>query len=243
MAVTGAIAGSAAIGIYSADRSASAQEKGAKRAARSQEKSNAMNIDFQREVFEQQREDAAPWREAGIAALNDLSAMIDDGQIDPGEFKFEFSQEDPSYNFRFNEGMKAIENRQQAMGLSQSGAAMKELMRYGQDMAKQEYNNEFNRDVTEYSLANKRIQDIYNRIAGVAGTGQQATSEINNAANAMAGRTGDAITRSGIAQANAFTQAGNAQAQQWQSTANATNQALGNYMLWDMYGNSAGAGG
>lgn len=51
----------------------------------------------------------------------------------------------PGYNFRREEGEKAIERGAAAQGMSMSGAQMKDLNRFNQDMASTEYDNWFNR--------------------------------------------------------------------------------------------------
>jgi hypothetical protein len=52
---------------------------------------------------------------------------------------------DPSYQFRLNEGNRAIEGSQAAKGLLRTGGTLKDLMGYGQDLASQEYGNAYNR--------------------------------------------------------------------------------------------------
>ena len=42
---------------------------------------------------------------------------------------------DPSYQFRFNEGMRPIETSRAAQGLTRTGATLKALSRYGQNFA------------------------------------------------------------------------------------------------------------
>ena len=72
-----------------------------------------------------------PWREAGTDALGKLQKKIDDG---PGEFK-----RSPGYQFRLDEGQKAIERGAAARGGVLSGAATKAAMKYGQRFATEDY--------------------------------------------------------------------------------------------------------
>ena len=67
-------------------------------------------------------------------------------------------QMDPGYQFRMDEGQKGIDRRIGAMGLRNSGAALKAATRFGQDYASNEFGN------------------VFNRLSGVAGTGQAATN-------------------------------------------------------------------
>jgi hypothetical protein len=65
---------------------------------------------------------------------------------------------DPGYQFRLNEGNKGLDRRIGAMGLRNSGAALKAATRFGQDYASNEFGN------------------VFNRLSGLAGTGQAATN-------------------------------------------------------------------
>lgn len=58
-------------------------------------------------------------------------------------------QTDPGYNFRMSEGIKALERSASARGLLQSGATLKGITRFGQDLASDEYQNAFQRYLTE----------------------------------------------------------------------------------------------
>jgi len=229
-----AIAGSAGVGVVSSVLQGDAQKDAAKRGARTQQRISDQNIGLQKEIFDQQREDAEPWREAGIVALNKLTAMMDENQFDPGTFKFKFDKEDPSYDFRFNEGMKAIENRQRAAGNSMSGAASKELIRYGQDFASQEYGNEYARDVNEYNMETNRLTNLYNRLAGVSGVGQTATNDINANASNMGRNVGNVMSNNAAAQNRSSVMQGQAIADGYQGVSRSINQGVGNYMLWNM---------
>ncbi|MGI9304106.1 MAG: hypothetical protein ACR2RB_15600, partial [Gammaproteobacteria bacterium] len=117
------------------------QSKAAGRAADSQLQATRENIDFQREIFEQQREDLAPWREAGINALTQMEEGVAQGRFDPGAFQFEFNQDDPSYQFRLAEGVRARDRSAAARGRLLSGAQDRAITRYGPDYASTEYQN------------------------------------------------------------------------------------------------------
>lgn len=99
-------------------------------------------------IFQQQRQDFAPWREAGARGLTRLERLVN--------VPFEQS---PGYNFRFNEGVRAIDRAAAARGMLGSGARLRALQRYGQGIASDEYSN------------------YVNRLAALAGIGQTATSQ------------------------------------------------------------------
>lgn len=52
---------------------------------------------------------------------------------------------DPSYQFRYNQGLDAAQRGAAASGMLGSGNRLAELMSYGQGMASQEYGNQFSR--------------------------------------------------------------------------------------------------
>lgn len=104
-------------------------------------------------IFAQQREDFAPWREAGERGLSRLEQLVN--------VPFEAS---PGYNFRFNEGVRAIDRGAAARGMLGSGARLRALQRYGQGIAADEYAN------------------YMNRLAALTGIGQTATAQSASAA-------------------------------------------------------------
>jgi len=57
----------------------------------------------------------------------------------------QFSPNDPSYKFRYDQGLEAVNRSLAAQGQIGSGLQMKSLMDYGQGAASQEYGNEWNR--------------------------------------------------------------------------------------------------
>lgn len=127
-------------------------------------------------------------------------------------------QQDPGYAFRLAEGQKALERSGSAKGMTLSGAQQKALTGYGQGMASQEYGNAYNRYTTDQT-------NLYNRLAGVAGTGQTAANQIGtfgaNAANQISSNQ---------------LGAGNANAAAWTAGTGALSNGLnswGNYNAWN----------
>jgi hypothetical protein len=132
---------------------------------------------------------------------------------------------DPGYQFRMDEGMKGVERSAASRGGLFSGAAGKQLQRFGQGLASQEYGNAYNR-------YNADQTNQYNRIAGVVNTGQGATNQVSNAAANFGDQAasnligaGNAQAAGGIAQANAIT-GGINDAFNYYNQSNALNKAL-----------------
>lgn len=89
----------------------------------------------QRYMYDQQRADQEPWRQAGMSALTQMQSGDIMGNI----------ENDPGYKFRLKQGLNAINASGSARGSLNSGATMKALTRYGQDYASNEYQNAYNR--------------------------------------------------------------------------------------------------
>ena len=57
---------------------------------------------------------------------------------------------DPSYQFRLQQGTKALEGSAWARGVGRTGGTLKDLMGYGQGLASEEYGNAYNRALQEW---------------------------------------------------------------------------------------------
>lgn len=117
-----------------------------------------------------------PWMDNGAWAIGQGANML--GKSGPEAAKNAFLQ-DPGYQFRVDEGQRALERSAAARGGLASGKAIKDTIRFGQGMGSQEFGNSFN------------------RLMSVAGMGQTATgqgadyrTQIGNAE--AAGRVGSA---------------------------------------------------
>ena len=86
--------------------------------------------------------------------------------------------EDPSYQFRLNEGMKALERSAAAKGTLRTGNTLQDLMRYGQDYASQEYDKATQRALAQHGANYATTRDMY--------LPQYATWEARNRANETA---------------------------------------------------------
>lgn len=137
---------------------------------------------LQQQMFEEQRQDQAPWRQAGAQALSQLQ--------DPS-FNQTFSgvnlQNDPGYQFRMQEGQRALQRSAAARGGLNSGAFAKALTQYGQDYASNEYNNAYNRFTNDQT-------NRFNRLSSIAGLGQNANAQLGTLGANYAGQVGNNLT-------------------------------------------------
>lgn len=101
-------------------------------------------------------------------------------------------QQDPGYQFRLGEGVNALEAGAAARGGLNSGSAMKALQKFGQDYGSAEFGN------------------VFNRLAGVSGTGLSAASMGNAAGQNYATGAGNALSAYGNASAAGAIGVGNA---------------------------------
>ena len=121
-------------------------------------------------------------------------------------------QADPGYGFRMSEGMKALERSAAARGGLLSGATLKGVQRFGQDLASQEYTNAFNRYQAERAARLAPLQSL-------AGVGQTTAQQIGQAGMQAAQNIGDTQMSGAAARASGYV-----------GGANALTQGLGTYL-------------
>jgi hypothetical protein len=181
-----------------------ASSNAAQTAAQASGAASDASVGEQRRQFDLSRADQQPFLTAGTGAVNRLGAGVAPG----GEFgaampfNFQYS-EDPGAAFRMSEGIKALDRSAASRGGLLSGATMKGAQRYGQDLASQEYNNAFNRYVTGFNANTGERNQLYNRLAGVAGTGQTTAGQLASQGANMASNIGNAYMTSAANTGNA----------------------------------------
>ena len=156
-------------GLVGAMIGADASKKAAKTQAKSAKDANKLIWD----MYQQSRDDSMPWLTTGKDALGKLSDMTKDGSDYMRGFNLSDFQADPGYQFRMDEGQKALERSAAANGNLNSGATLKALSRYGQDYASNEYNNAYNRWNNDHTTT-------WNRLSSLAGMGQTQSAQLGN---------------------------------------------------------------
>jgi hypothetical protein len=124
----------------------------------------------------------SPYARTGAQANRQLSDSLAAG-FNPGDL-----ENDPGYQFRLQQGQKALNQGLAARGMGQSGAAMKAAQEYGQGFANSEYADAYNRWLqNNQQLAQKSGQGaniagaqagIYDQMGDI---GANATGARNNA--------------------------------------------------------------
>lgn len=156
------------------------------KAAKAQSKAAQAALEEQRRQYEQDRADLAPWRQTGASALSRLAGEYGlDGQ--PQQSQFTTS---PGYQFRMSQGLQAIDRSRAARGLLNSGAADKARMGYAEGLGAQEYDS------------------YWNRLASLAGVGQNATNTTVAAGQNSTNNITNLLTRQGDARASSYANTG-----------------------------------
>ena len=202
--------------------------KSAEKAGQMQSDSAKYAADLQNQQYQQTRQDMQPWMQAGKQALGGLQQLVNNSpqfsdamgqnmqrQYNSGAYTngldAQSFYQDPSYQWRKQQGMDNIQAQAAAGGGLFSGATLKALNDYNSNLASQEYGNAWQRNMTEsqnrfnvdsnlrsqdYNIFNSERSRQYNEMANLAGVGQTAATNLaglgaNNAANmgemAMAG--------------------------------------------------------
>ena len=184
----------------------------------------------------------------GVAGYDPASAMRNFGAAD--------FQADPGYAFRLSEGMKALDRTAASRGGLLSGATLKGAQRYGSDLASQEYGNAYNRFQANRATQSQEYQNAFNRyqaeraaqeqgygnafnrfqaertntlapLQSLAGVGQSATQQAQQASQNYAAGTSSALANYGNAAASNIIGAGNARASGYMGAANALGSSVG----------------
>lgn len=141
------------------------------------------------------------------AQITDLEGQISQSQQSGGEAGPDYSSffQSPGYQFRQDEGIRAIDRSASARGQLMSGGTLRELQRYGQGLASSEFGN------------------YANRLASIAGLGQ--TTAFQGAQ--LGAQTGAQVGQSVANIGQSVMAGGTAQAFGVQNASNAFQQGLG----------------
>jgi hypothetical protein len=232
-----------------ATQAADTQSAAALEAARIQAQSADKALQLQRDQWNQTQTNQQPWLNAGTNALTQMQYGQYSNPTPWKDFSMSDYQQDPGYQFRLSEGLKALDRTAAARGGLLSGATLKGAQRYGQDLASQEYNAAYGRYNTDQANRIGQENTGYNRLAALAGVGQTANSQLNaagqnfaNAGSNIYGNLGSA-TAAGINAAGTAGAAGiNAAGQSYaagqlgtgNSWANALNSGVSSYGQYNL---------
>ena len=222
--VAGAIVVGAGVAAYSANKASDAQTDSAREGMSAEERMADRNLEFQREMADQQRADFEPWRSTGEKALNSIWEGVQSGAFTPGNINLE---DDPGYKVRMQEGVNAIDASASARGRLLSGPQNKALTQFGQEQGSKEYAAAYARD------ANKKANK-FNMLSGLSQGGQSSAAGQAQASSQLAQTGGNIMANTGQSQNIMNQNIGNARASAYQDQAQIVNQAAQNWLTYKM---------
>lgn len=104
----------------------------------------------------------APGFSAQHGTWTEPDAFKYDAYTAPDPFKAPTAESmlnDPGYQFRADQGRRALENSAAGKGTLRTGGTLKDILGYGQNLASQEYGNVYQRDANTWNMnANAGLQ-------------------------------------------------------------------------------------
>src|SRR5271156_2996237 len=159
----------------------------------------------QEQMYNEQLQNLAPYRNAGGNALSELQYLEGVGPMNAesnaggayGSLNQPFTTADwkslsPAYNFQLQQGAQGTLNQSASSQGAMSGAALSGLQAYNQGAANTSFNNAFNMYQTQQ-------QNVYGRLAGVANIGEAASANQATGGSNYAQGIGQSLTNTGTA--------------------------------------------
>jgi len=201
---------------------------GASKAADAQTQAAQIAANTSLGMYNTTRSDLAPFRQIGTDAGTQLSAKLSDLTTPISVNPQDFTNSD-MYKFLQTQGERAVTNSSAARGLGTSGAALKGSAAFESGLNAQQWQQNFNNQVTNQTNA-------YNRLKGLVDTGENASAQTGTAGTAAANTAASAQIGAGNAQAASANAAGGA-------VSNLAGNLGGYAMYKGIYGNNANSGG
>lgn len=242
----GASVGSAVIGAHAAGKAADQQAESADKA-----------LGFQKDVFDTEQANYAPYLDAGKTSLSKLMEDLGNGTFGPGsnpaapQFHtptLDEARATPGYEFTRQQGLRGVDAGAAARGGVLSGGTAKAEMGYATGLADSTYNDVFNRSLSTFGAGMQGYQanlakqaQEYSQLYQPASLGENAAAQSGNTAQQVAGNVGSLMTQVGNAQASGTIGSANAIAGGLGGVANAGQSTLNSLLLSRML--TAGGGG
>lgn len=238
------------MGSRASKKAAMTQADAAKYSADLQYKAGQEANQLQKEQYDKAQETFSPWIEAGQGALGKLKDLSGSKgftkQFDPNSVEF-----DPGFQARMDQSSKALQTWAASRGTLMSGGTGTKLIKNAQQLTSGEYQNAWNRKMgeyqTEFNVFNNNQANEWDRLAQLAGFGQNSTMGLNQAGQNFATTVGNTkITTSqniggageGAANANAAGGVGSANA--WNNALAIMNNGIQGGMTMSMLNNNPG---
>ena len=206
---------------YMASKKASkAQQEAAGQANKVAQSISDKQLELYKQIYADQQKQQAPYLAQGQSAIGKLGSLM--GGVDPfkdylakaGLSGGQFNQNNPQYQFLQKQGQQALDRSAAARGMGYSGAQMKAAQQFGQGLASQQYDKEYDR-------ASQELGNYYNRLAALAQGGQQAATTASQLGGQYGQNVGGTLGALSGQLQNNIGQAGNARASGYIGKANA----------------------
>ncbi|CAB4147632.1 hypothetical protein UFOVP1020_31 [uncultured Caudovirales phage] len=156
------------------------------------------------------RAQASPWTGSGTAALGKITQLLGLGELtqrgnDYGQYWVDAAnakglqktaladfETSPGYQWRLDEGGRALDRSAASKGMVRSGAQTKAITAFGQGAASEEYGNYFN------------------QLSTAAGQGNSAQAQASGTAAGLIGQGGNYLTQGGAARGSGYAAGANA---------------------------------
>lgn len=143
-----------------------------------------------------------PYGAAGGTATQSLLDLT--AGLNAPQEQFQFSEDDPSYQWRLRQGQKALERSAAARGTLRSGGTLKGMTDYAQGAASQEYQAAFDRFMNQQKFGLDRTRLSADTLSGLANRGLTANTQQGKYQTEAEQQAGDWATRA-AGQAGIFT--------------------------------------
>lgn len=210
-AIGGATIGSALLGADASKSAADTQASAQQQAAQTQlQMFNTINGQEQ------------PFMQAGYGATTALNQLLglapgNSGNLPNGYLTQSMAPFDantvtnsPGYQFAMKQGMQGVLNADTPAVGALSGPALSDLTKFASGTAAQYYNDYFNQYNTSFNQQQTAQNNIFSRLSGLAGLGQNAASNTGTAGTQLGTGASQAIAAAGGSQAAGTIGAANA---------------------------------
>lgn len=158
----------------------------------------------QQQQYNQFLQNQQPYMNLGTSTIPQLQQYLGSNGL-TNQFSFNPTQEQleqtPGYQFTLNQGLKGLMNVNSGRGLNLSGAEQKGMADYTTGLANQTYQNQYNNALNAFRTNYGVNNDMYSRLSGLVGLGQNAATGVGNAGMQTASNIGNNLIGAGNANA------------------------------------------
>lgn len=254
------------VGSFLFGDSSAAQQDAAAQSAYASVEATRLALAQQEKMYQDTKAQAQPYNQMSLSALSQAFGGVDSkGQyyFDPNKLNqyttdkpFQYQDfkgtqfdpskiditQDPSYQFRLNQGINALDKSAASRGMLLSGAQQKAINNYAQDTASQEYSNAYQRGLqtqnqqyaqdlsayqqnmnnalTSYNSDMNLGTQRYNQLASILGLGQTSSQTLASSNANYANQYTNTQMQNANNLASAYSYSGNAQANAQQQNIN-----------------------